>query len=79
MGAFLISVNSLRYFCGFKGRGTALLWLILSLSYLVYLHGAWYAADQFVLITLFSVACKFLTRLSPSPWQCCLHSVNIVD
>ncbi|ONM25129.1 GUP1 [Zea mays] len=40
MGAFLILVNTLRYCYGLKGRGTALLWLILSLSYLCYLHGA---------------------------------------
>jgi hypothetical protein len=35
----------------------------LSLSYLVYLHGAWYASDQVVLICLFSIACKFLINL----------------
>ncbi|XP_062230730.1 membrane-bound O-acyltransferase gup1-like [Phragmites australis] len=40
MGAFLVLVNALRYCYGLKGQGTALLWLILSLSYLCYLHGA---------------------------------------
>ncbi|CAL4902993.1 unnamed protein product [Urochloa decumbens] len=40
MAAFLILVNTLRYCYGLKGRGTALAWLILSLSYLCYLHGA---------------------------------------
>jgi len=40
MGAFLIVVNTLRYCYVLKGRGTALMWLILSLSYLYYLHGA---------------------------------------
>jgi protein-cysteine N-palmitoyltransferase HHAT len=28
MGAFLTSVNSFLYYCGFKGRATALLWLV---------------------------------------------------
>ena len=41
MGAFLIVANALRYVYGLKGRGASLVWLILSLSYLCYLHGAW--------------------------------------
>ncbi|CAD6272960.1 unnamed protein product [Miscanthus lutarioriparius] len=50
MGTFLVLVNGLRYCYGLKGRGTALLWLVLSLSYLCYLHGAWYATRQPILL-----------------------------
>jgi len=55
MGAFLIVVNTSRYSYGLKGRGTALMWLILSLSYLYYLHGAWYATHNTMLFSLFIV------------------------
>ncbi|XP_048548167.1 membrane-bound O-acyltransferase gup1-like [Triticum urartu] len=40
MAAFLIVANGLRYGCSLKGRGASLVWLILSLIYLCYLHGA---------------------------------------
>ncbi|KAI5022329.1 hypothetical protein ZWY2020_059059 [Hordeum vulgare] len=40
MAAFLIVANGLRYGCGLKGTGASLIWLILSLIYLCYLHGA---------------------------------------
>ncbi|XP_051229565.1 membrane-bound O-acyltransferase gup1 [Lolium perenne] len=40
MGAFMILANGLRYVYSLKGRGASLVWLILSLIYLCYLHGA---------------------------------------
>ncbi|XP_078156795.1 MBOAT (membrane bound O-acyl transferase) family protein [Carex rostrata] len=40
MGSFVTIANFLRYQYGMKGRGMSLLWTILSLCYLVYLHGA---------------------------------------
>ncbi|KAM0929318.1 hypothetical protein ACQ4PT_001738 [Festuca glaucescens] len=40
MGAFLIVANALRYLYSLKSRGASLVWLILSLTYLCYLHGA---------------------------------------
>ncbi|GJN36081.1 hypothetical protein PR202_gb24917 [Eleusine coracana subsp. coracana] len=56
MAAFLILVTSLRYCCGFKGRGTALLWLILSLTYLVYLHGACFLLDISIALASFGAS-----------------------
>jgi len=68
MGTFLVLVNGLRYCYGLKGRGTALLWLVLSLSYLCYLHGARYATRQPILVWLLCCSpCNLLTCLS------CLH------
>ncbi|KAJ1687763.1 hypothetical protein LUZ63_019153 [Rhynchospora breviuscula] len=40
MGTFVTIANFLRYQYGLKGRGMSLLWTIISLCYLVYLHGA---------------------------------------
>ncbi|XP_015637562.1 membrane-bound O-acyltransferase gup1 isoform X2 [Oryza sativa Japonica Group] len=40
MGAFLMLANMLRYCYSLKGRGASLVWLLLSVTYLCYLHGA---------------------------------------
>ncbi|XP_064942484.1 membrane-bound O-acyltransferase gup1-like isoform X1 [Musa acuminata AAA Group] len=40
LGFFTIVANILRYWYNFKGRGMSFIWILTSLSYLLYLHGA---------------------------------------
>ena len=42
MGAFSISGACLRAVLGLKGKGMAIFWLLVSLVYIIYLHGNWY-------------------------------------
>lgn len=44
LGFFTIVANILRYWYNLKGRGMSFIWILTSLSYLSYLHGAWYAS-----------------------------------
>ncbi|XP_059594053.1 membrane-bound O-acyltransferase gup1 isoform X2 [Vitis vinifera] len=40
-GIFAFVANLLRAYCQLKARGMAVVWLLISLIYLAYLHGAW--------------------------------------
>lgn len=42
-GIFALVANTLRAYFDLKARGMSIVWLFISLIYLSYLHGAWYA------------------------------------
>lgn len=44
IGVFTTVANVLRRQYHLKERGMSIIWILLSLSYLFYLHGAWYAS-----------------------------------
>lgn len=41
-GIFTLIANLLRTYCCLRAKGMANVWLLISLAYLSYLHGAWY-------------------------------------
>lgn len=41
-GIFTLLAKSMRAFFSLKVRGMSVVWLLFSLAYLLYLHGAWY-------------------------------------
>lgn len=45
-GIFTLVATSCRKY-GLKAKGMAVVWLMVSLVYLTYLHGAWYAPSLF--------------------------------
>ncbi|KAL4205096.1 hypothetical protein AMTRI_Chr01g112970 [Amborella trichopoda] len=65
MGVFTFVANTLRSSFQLKGRGMSIVWLIISLSYLAYLHGACIlfilsiASGNFILVKIFAYSKLF--------------------
>ncbi|XP_072952067.1 membrane-bound O-acyltransferase gup1 [Typha angustifolia] len=55
MGAFIIIANVIRYCYGLKGKGMSVLWGLISLIYLSYLHGACIGFILMIAVMNFSI------------------------
>lgn len=46
LGIFTLVASTLRSYFNLKAKGMSIVWLLLSFSYLSYLHGAWYTSSS---------------------------------